>query len=212
MIGSTRTVARRARALGSLCAAFCIAALAGILLFVQVATARADDAPSNPKSTAMNLMVDETQIIAQVPTQVPIAVKGGGEFTPPPSTQLLNESVFAVHVAKVKATASVDPAFTLVGEGQPFANATGDDTMWMAVTAGAQKLDLSTALGDDGVATEAGHWNMAGATTDSDDDALSFTVAGAIKNAKHLKTNDPVTAVTVQWTLAAGAPEPASAS
>lgn len=218
--GGREGIIRQGKAMGR---ALCVFALAGAMALACAPAALAEDAPSADSgktigkqgSTEMNLMIDETQIVTQVPTQVPIAVKGSGEFTVPPSVHLLNESVFAVHVASVKATVSADPLFHLVALGQPFADATDNDTLWMTVTPGTQDavaLDLSTATGENGVATAPGSWNMAGITTDDDTDQLSLTFAGAVKKATKLMTETAVTAVTVQWTLAAGAPEPASAS
>lgn len=186
-------------------AAVCALALAAGLALAQTAPALADPTPPNPKSTEMTLKIDATQIVAAVPTTVNIAVKGDGTFVVPDNTRLENQSVFAVHVAKVKATVSDSPKFTLVAKSG-FDAATDDDTLWMTVTAGSHELDLSTAAVDAGVETQADQWNMAkaDATAESGDDVLALTLAGAVKNAKSIKTNNATSALTVEWTLAAG--------
>lgn len=199
MLSILKTPPMRPGALAAACAAL---ALAAGLAAASASPALAAD--PNPASTTMSLKIDATQIVASVPTDVAIAVKGDGTFVAPDDVALENQSVFAVHVAKVKATVTDSPKFTLVAKGDSFTNATTDDTLWMTVTAGTHELDLSTATGTDGVETQAGQWNMGQASTADDTDKLSLALAGKVKNAKSIKTDTAATALTVQWTLAAG--------
>ena len=155
----------------------------------------------------MNLTIDETQIITEIPTEIPVAVKGDGTFSVPQNVHIRNHSVFAVHVPKVKVTVNGQPQFALVSKDDFKA---GDDerTLWTTVKAGTHELDLSTAAGDDGVDTQKGQWNMArhDKNNETGPDKLHLTFDGAIKNASGLMSDAALTAVTVQWTLAAGEP------
>lgn len=201
MTSILKTSPMRPRVLAAACAA--ALALAAGLAAASASPALAAD--PNPASTTMSLKIDATQIVASVPTDVPIAVKGDGTFVAPDDVALENQSVFAVHVAKVKATVSDSPKFNLVAKSG-FDTASDDDVLWMTVKAGTHELDLSTATGTDGVETQAGQWNMGQATETAGDDTdkLALALAGAVKNAKNIKTDTAATALTVQWTLAAG--------
>lgn len=186
-------------------------ALAGSLALAGAGIAFADDPAMGANtgkdgSTKMNLKIDETQIVTLVPTEVPIAVKGDGAFVTPDNVRIENQSVFAVHVAKVKAEVAAD--FALVASGQTFDDADTSDTLWMTATAGTDAIELSAAAADptDGAATADGQWNMQAAGAADNADKLPITLDGAVKKATKLKSDAAETAVTVTWVLAAGAP------
>ena len=170
------------------------------------ASAAFADAAVNPKSTTMKLRIESTQVTATVPTDVAIGVNGDGTFVAPDNVKIVNGSVFAVHVSKVKATVSQTNAFNLVGK-DAFAGADAPETLWMSVKPkdGTDEIDLSEAVAA-AKDTAAGQWNMGYADAGAATDELPLEFAGAVNKTALVSSADTaVEALSLQWTIAAGA-------
>lgn len=139
---------------------------------------------------------DPGQISVTIPQQIPLAAGEDGAFMTPTaqSSKLVNNSAFAVHVAKVTATPTV--AGTLVEKGTELT--AGEDQkykMWLTVKAGNDTaLDLSKASSGTTVASTQ-EWTMEAGTGE-----LPLTFAGAMTaSATDVKG---VHALDIVWTVA----------
>lgn len=138
---------------------------------------------------------DPGQISVTIPQQIPLAAGEDGSFMAPTaqSSKLVNNSAFAVHVAKVTATPIV--ADTLVAKGASLTATDGAYKMWLTVKAGNDSaLDLSTA--SDGSSIDSTQeWTMEAGTGE-----LPLAFAGAMTaDASGVKG---VHALDIVWTVA----------
>lgn len=179
-----------------------IAVVCGLALAATAlapAAAFADPTIGNTGHTDVTIQVEkkggtsgkEDQLAFNVPTVIPFAAKADGTLVGPTagSAQIVNESVFPIHVTKM-AVAQQDP-FHIVDD---VTTSTGTNDVQFTVH-GAKAAASVNLLADT-------TWNMGYADTATDHIDLDTTNAKIARVTANLST--PQKAATITWTLAAG--------
>lgn len=135
---------------------------------------------------------DEDQLAFEVPTKIAFAAKADGTLVGPSAsaTQIVNKSVFGIHVTNV-AVAAAD-GWNYVADAS---TATQDNAISFTLN------NVNAAV--DGNVSTSPAWNMAYAGSTDPSDSVKITTAGKVARV----TNDLSTAqkaATITWTLAAG--------
>lgn len=196
IVSSIKQGAARYAAAGLIAAGLMLGAAAPAFALEASSTPGAmSDGSSNTATTDVYLQANSDKLIVAAPTQINMVVQADGTLTGPSAaaTQLVNGSVFGVHVKNIKATA--ENGFALEQ------TAAANDSVSMNITPGSgTAVNLASCL--DGGKTIAGSdWNLA--KKDTPGATINLTTGGTMSHiTKDLSANQQFG--TINWTFAAG--------
>lgn len=196
IVSSIKQGAARYAAAGLIAAGLMLGAAAPAFALEASSTAGTmSDGSSNTATTDVYLQANSDKLIVAAPTQINMVVQADGTLTGPSAaaTQLVNGSVFGVHVKNIKATA--ENGFALEQ------TAAANDSVSMNITPGnGTAVNLASCL--DGGKTIAGSdWNLT--KKDTPGATINLTTGGTMSNiTKDLSANQQFG--TIDWTFAAG--------
>lgn len=171
------------------------AACAGALVLAGAPMALGDEDPS---TTEVTVAADPDETLSfRAPVSIPFEAMPDGTLTgpSPESTQIVNESIFGIHVTKAKVAA--DSNWEIVQD----ATASDADNAIDFQFGPEKEIDAWSAIGTVDISADTS-FNMGHAGTDTA--AVSVDSQGNVANVK-LDLTEPVPVATISWTVAAGA-------